>query len=174
MPNTVRHCAAPVALSLLLSACGAATPEPAATERSSNDWLLSAEGDEARFRLLQRQLRGFDQPMWEVGERFERVHNALERGNYELASYHWDKIKTTIDNGIAKRPARRANAEAFLLAGAWSDIRADFTSADPERAWAAFEKARAVCQGCHRAENVEYMNDQPLFDLGRPAAGAEG
>jgi len=28
-----------------------------------NDWLLSAEDDEAGFRLIHRQFRGFDQPM---------------------------------------------------------------------------------------------------------------
>ena len=62
----------------------------------NNDWLLSAESDEERFRRLQRQLRGFDQPMWEVGERFESLHDALLRNNFGLALYHWDKIATTI------------------------------------------------------------------------------
>ncbi|MCX7900317.1 MAG: hypothetical protein N2444_09595, partial [Methylocystis sp.] len=50
-----------------------------AEELTQNDWLLRAESDEARFRLLQKQMRGFDQPMWEVGERFERLHDALKR-----------------------------------------------------------------------------------------------
>ena len=37
-------------------------------------WLLEAESDSERFELLQRYLRGFDQPMWEVGERYRLVY----------------------------------------------------------------------------------------------------
>lgn len=158
---------------LLLAASAGCTPEPDKQDQSArgpNDWLLAAPDDEARFKLLQRQLRGFDQPMWEVGERFERLHTALGRGNYPLASYHWEKIRTAIENGIAKRPARSANAEALFLKPVWSDVDTDFKSADPARAWAAFERAKVACQSCHEAEKVSHMNDQPLFDLAAPAA----
>ena len=134
-----------------------------------NDWLLQAASDDERFRLLQRQMRGFDQPMWEVGERYTRMHDALTRGNGELAAYHWEKIKTTIENGIAKRPARRANAEAMFLEPVWEDVNADLKSGDPARAWQAFDRAKAACQACHTAEKVEYMNDQAVFDLAAPA-----
>lgn len=160
-------------LAALVAACEAPRQESQPTQRSSSDWLLDAESDEARFGLLQTQMRGFDQPMWEVGERFEGMHDALERGNSELATYHWDKIKTTIENGIAKRPARRANAEALFLTGTWDNVRADLASADPDQSWAAFDQAKTACQSCHQAENVDYMNDQPVFDLARPATRAE-
>lgn len=148
-------------------------PEPAKWDQSTrgpNDWLLAAPDDETRLTLLQRQLRGFDQPMWEVGERFERLHAALGRNNYPLAAYQWEKIRTAIENGIAKRPARAANAEALFLRPVWSDVDADLKSADPVRAWAAFERAKVACQSCHEAEKVPHMNDQPLFDLAAPAA----
>ena len=49
-----------------------------------------------------------------AGERYEKLFAALVRGNFELASYHWAKIKLTIENGTMKRPARRANADAIL------------------------------------------------------------
>ena len=80
----------------------------------TNDWLLDAPDDLTRFQLLQRYLRGFDQPMWEVGHRYAGLYDALERENYDLALYHWDKIRTTIRNGYLKRPARRANSDAAL------------------------------------------------------------
>lgn len=33
----------------------------------------------------------------------------------------------------------------------------------PEWAWAGFELARNACMSCHEAENVAFMNKQPLF-----------
>lgn len=157
---------------LVLSACSA-EPEQTKKPDSPNDWLLSAEDDSARFELLQKQLRGFDQPMWEVGERFERLHTALQRGNNALASYHWEKIKVTIENGIAKRPKRAANAKALLLDSIWADVDAALKSDDAGKAWPAFERAKAACMACHVAEKVEFMNDQPVFDLMPLASGGK-
>ena len=145
-----------------------AETQEAGPSGSSNDWLLNAQSDEERFTLLQQQLRGFDQPMWEVGERFQRIHDALERENYQLAVYHWDKIKTTIENALVKRPARRANAEALFLTGPYGDALTRFQSGDPQQAWDGFDIAKAACQSCHVAEGVPFMNDQPVFDLVRP------
>ncbi len=131
----------------------------------SNDWLLEAPNDTERFRRLQQYLRGFDQPMWEVGARWRGIHDALTRSNYDLAIYHWDKIKTTIENGYLKRPARRANADAvFLNNGLFAQVRAAFDSRDRAKAWAGFTTARAGCMSCHDAEKVSYMNNQALFD----------
>ncbi len=81
----------------------------------SKRWVTEAANDAERFQRIETYLRGFDQPMWEVGERYEKLYAALLRGNSELASYHWAKIKLTIENGTMKRPARRASADAFLL-----------------------------------------------------------
>lgn len=141
-------------------------------ELKPNDWLLKADSADERFRMIQKQLRGFDQPMWEVGERYTRMHEALTRGNAELAAYHWEKLRTTIENGFAKRPARRANAEALFLTPVWTDVDGDLKSGDPTRAWRGFERAKAACQACHVAEKVDYMNDQPVFDLTAPTDAA--
>lgn len=132
-------------------------------------WLLEAESDEARFVLIQRYLRGFDQPMWEVGERYGAMHEALTRSNFELAQYHWDKIRTTIESGYLKRPKRQANADAILLNSTWGEVNDALRSGQQEQAWAGFEKARNACLACHAAESVPYMNDQPLFDLRSPS-----
>jgi len=130
----------------------------------SNDWLLNAPDDKTRFELLQRYLRGFDQPMWEVGQRYLGLYDALERDNFDLALYHWDKIKTTIQNGYLKRPKRRANADAIFLDTLWADVRAALESRNAKQAWAGFAAARNGCISCHEAEDVAWMNDQDLFD----------
>ncbi|MBM3564089.1 MAG: hypothetical protein FJX16_01150 [Alphaproteobacteria bacterium] len=157
-----------VAFTLLFAVIVSGRSAPRAEELTQNDWLLRAENDEARFRLLQKQMRGFDQPMWEVGERFARLHDALKHENYELAVYHWDKIKTSIENGVAKRPARGESARNLFLGDPWNEVRAGLISADRKRAWDSFDKARAACQSCHQAEKVGFMNQQAVFDLARP------
>lgn len=151
---------------MALAGCGGAPEQK--TSANPNDWLLGAADDSERFQLIQRQLRGFDQPMWEVGERYARMHEALTRNNLDLAAYHWEKIRTTIENGVAKRPARQANAEALFLNPVWADVDADLKSGDRTRAWRGFERAKIACQGCHQAEQVPYMNDQSVFDLSAP------
>ncbi|MDD2761470.1 MAG: hypothetical protein PHH11_14415 [Methylomonas sp.] len=137
-------------------------------DNKTNDWLLGAKTDTERFELLQKYLRGFDQPMWEVGERFRAVHEALIRNNYELAAYHWDKIRVTIQNGYLKRPARQANSDTIFLNATWGEVKEAFGTKDAEKAWAGFEKAKNACMACHAAESMHYMNNQALFDLSSP------
>lgn len=138
-------------------------PLPEAPGKTPNDWLLNAPDDEARFKLLQRYLRGFDQPMWEVGERFESVYEALADENYDLAVYHWEKIRATIVNGYMKRPKRQANADALFVNGAYQPVLDAFKSKDSKKAWEGFKLARNTCQSCHEAEKVGFINNQPLF-----------
>lgn len=128
-------------------------------------WLLEADTDEKRFQLVQKYLRGFDQPMWEVGERYQSMYTALSRENPELATYHWEKIRTTIENGIMKRPKRGRNAKVLFLETAWPHVLSDLKSGDLIKAKQGFNKAKAACMACHAAEQVGYMNNQPLFDL---------
>jgi len=153
---------------LLMAGCNPGTG--IAPTDAPNDWLINAEDDETRLRRLQDQLRGMDVAMWEVGQRYEQLHAALGRENYDLALYHWNKIEVATTNALVKRPARRASAESIFLSGLTEQVRKGFESRDPEQAWAAFESARTACIACHQAEKVGYMGNQPMFDLRRPGA----
>ncbi len=154
----------------LVVGLGNAFSQNPAPRPPSNNWLLDAPDDAERLRLLQQYLRGFDQPMWEVGERYEQLHEALTRENYDLAAYHWDKIKVTIQNGYLKRPARKANSDALFLDRTWAEVDVALKSRDGAKAWAGFEVARKACMSCHDAEKVPFMNNQPMLrDLAAPA-----
>ncbi|MFN3623252.1 MAG: hypothetical protein ACK4TP_04245 [Hyphomicrobium sp.] len=145
-------------------AAGAGAEEGARDRNGNpNDWLLNAPDDRARFELLQRYLRGFDQPMWEVGERFQSIYDAIGDENYELAAYHWEKIRATIVNGYMKRPKRKPNAEALFVNGAYEPVLEGLRSNDRVKAWDAFALAHRTCQACHQAEGVAFINNQPLF-----------
>ena len=159
-----RHCwGAGAAMLALVAFSHGSWAEAAEGQADSKRWITEAPDEQERFQRIEKYLRGFDQPMWEVGERYERLFAALVRGNFELASYHWAKIKLTIENGTMKRPARRANADALLLSGTWDSVNEALESGDPATAWKGFETARAACMKCHEAEGVSYMNDQPMF-----------
>ena len=132
-------------------------------QAGSRRWITEAPNEGERFERIERYLRGFDQPMWEVGERYEKLHAALLRGNFELASYHWAKIKLTIENGIMKRPARKASANAFFLGDTYNSVVANLESGDQITAWKGFKRARTARMKCHEAERVGYMNNQQMF-----------
>jgi mono/diheme cytochrome c family protein len=150
-------------IGLLVGGLQDAGAQSAAPPKNVNDWLLNAPSDEDRFKKLQTFLRGFDQPMWEVGERYQRVYDALGDGNYDLAEYHWEKIKITIQTGYMKRPKRQPNADAMFVQNVYDPILAAIKSKDAAKAWDGFDLGRQACMACHVAEQVGFMNEQPLF-----------
>ncbi len=157
-----------LAVALLLAALPFA-PWADDDEQRPDTWLRGADDEGARFERLERYLGGFSAAMREVGERYERTWEALQRGNTELAEYHWEKIGDAIRGGYLKRPGRQANSDALFLDTAWPEALEAIRSGDPERAWRGFAKGRRACLQCHGAEGVEFMNDQPIFtDLAVP------
>lgn len=150
-----------------LAACGGPADAPAPEQdlrgTTSNQWLAEADDDATRFARLEYYLAGFSPSMWEAGERYAQLHEAIKRENYDLALYHWDKIRDVIERGVMKRPGRRANAEAILLDSVWPEARDAFASRDRDTAREALASVRSACMACHVAERVPFMNDQPLF-----------
>ena len=106
---------------------------PPQKQPPSNRWLEDANTDADRFRKIEILARGFDLPMWEVGERYKGVYNAIRDRNWELAEYHWDKIRVTIDVGLMKRPMRTQNSEDMFLDGPWKQMDEAIKSKDYRR-----------------------------------------
>lgn len=129
----------------------------------SNNWLQDADNDADRFKKLEIYLRGFDQPMAEVGHRYRGLYDAIKDKNSELADYHWEKISLTIKTGLMKRPKRTQNAELFFLDTIWSPMSETIKSKDFEKMQKQFMVIREACMACHIAESVTFMNNQPLF-----------
>lgn len=129
----------------------------------SNNWLLDADNDADRFKKLEIYLRGFDQPMMEVGERYQRLYDAIKDKNWELADYQWDKIRLTINTGLMKRPKRTWNAEGIFLDGVWKPMDETIRSKDYGKMEKQFMVVRETCMACHAAEGVPFMNNRPLF-----------
>ena len=132
------------------------------TSAVADDWLVDADQD-TRAERLSSYLGGFSAAMWEVGHRYEHLLQAIGDDNFELAEYHWDKIGGAIRGGYMKRPGRQANADALFLDAIWSIYLETLKSGDGEKIRAQLPQARDACMACHVAEDVEFMNDQPMF-----------
>lgn len=147
-----------VASSALLISAGAI----AVQQTDSRNWLTDADED-TRYERLEYYLGGFSSAMRETGERYRHAEQAIYDENYELAYYHWDKIKGAIERGAMKRPDRRENAEAMFLNSAWEVLAEALQKPEEHDVRGAFQQAKGACMACHSAEEVPFMNDQPLF-----------
>jgi hypothetical protein len=136
---------------------------PAQKKPPSNHWLDDADTDADRFRKLEIYLRGFDQPMLEVGQRYLALYDAIKDKNWGLADYHWDKVKVTINGGLMKRPKRTRNAESMFLDVAWPAMDKAIKSKDEGRIREQFGAVRETCMECHEKEKVPFMNESPIF-----------
>ncbi len=130
---------------------------------ATNNWLQDAGSDPERFKKLEVYLRGFDQPMLEVGERYEKLYYAIQDKNWGLTNYQWKKIKRTINTGLMKRPKRAPNAKAMFLENVWPKLESSIQSKQDKRIEEDFMLARQACLNCHIAERVDFINNQSLF-----------
>ena len=142
---------------------GVAVAQQAPTQPNRDDWLLNAPDDIARFRLLQSELRGFSMAMAEVGQRYQRLYDAIGDKNYDLAVYHWSKIKDAIVAGYTRRPGRKTSADQEFLDKVYQPVLDALKSRDGTKVWIDFAEARKACMACHEKERVAFMNEQPLF-----------
>ncbi|RUO25695.1 hypothetical protein CWE09_02900 [Aliidiomarina minuta] len=149
---------------LLLSTLLISVSALAIHKTENRNWLTEAS-EEERYERLEYYLGGFSSAMQETGERYAHVEQAIIDENYQLAAYHWQKIKDAIERGTMKRPDRRPNAERIFLGDPWQELLAALETEEPEdnKVRNRFKVAREACLACHIAEEVPFMNDQPLF-----------
>jgi cytochrome c556 len=125
---------------------------------TKSNWLLETKTDEQKFQKIQKQLRGFDLAMVEVGYRFNTFYFAIEDKNYDLAHYQWDKIKKAIENGIERRPKRKNNSESMFLNTQYKAMQDALLTKDPQQIQKAYTHTKQICNACHQAENVPFIH----------------
>lgn len=132
-------------------------------QKQNDNWLLDAKDDTERYLLIQKMVGGFSTAMQVVGQRYELTYHAIDRNNFDLANYHWKKIKEAIELGYLRRPARKENAVNLFLKGPWISAGEGIISKEEDKAKERFLTARLGCMACHLAEKVPFMNDQLIF-----------
>ena len=125
---------------------------------TKSNWLLETKTDKEKFKAIQKQLRGFDLAMVEVGYRFNSFYFAINDKNYDLAQYQWDKIKKAIENGTQRRPKRKKNSEAIFLDSEYKAMSEALDSKNAKDIQKEYEKTKQLCNACHVAENVPFIH----------------
>jgi len=124
---------------------------------TKSNWLLETKGDEQKFKAIQKQLRGFDLAMVEVGYRFNSFYFAIEDKNYDLAYYQFDKIKKAIENGIQRRPKRKKNSETMFLTTQYKAMKRALSSKNSQLIQKEYSNTKQLCNACHIAERVPFI-----------------
>jgi hypothetical protein len=134
------------------------------TKPPSARWLLDADDDTERFRRIQIVAGGSDMQMSQIAHRYEELHVAIQKNNWEMGIYHWEKLRDYMNVMGMKRPVRTQNLEdMFLYSGVWDSMHEALKSRDPQRMRTQFQLVRNTCMACHVAENVGFMNDSSVF-----------
>ncbi len=124
---------------------------------TKSNWLLEMNTNDQKFRAIQKQLRGFDLAMVEVGYRFNSFYFAIQDKNYDLAHYQWDKIKKAIENGTQRRPKRKSNSEMMFLDTQYKTMKTALNKKDEQGIWKEYEQTKQICNACHVAEKVPFI-----------------
>jgi hypothetical protein len=145
--------AAVAAVTLSLMALGAAR-RAAAPAVAETEWLRGTTGE--KLQEIERQLRGLDVAMIEVGYRFTELYFAGQDGNWDYAKYQTEKIGTALERALVRRPKRAASAAPFVN----EDLPAVMEVVERRDA-AGFlpimERLRTSCMKCHVSEDVPYF-----------------
>ena len=127
-------------------------------ETGRNGWIHGDSGQ--RWQTLERQLRGLDVAMVEIGYRYEELYWAGMDSNWEYADYQLAKVRLSLENGLERRPRRRASAEELFL-----PLLDEMKRAVATRERASFEKAFGAltggCNSCHVTEGVGSFHVEP-------------
>jgi hypothetical protein len=129
-------------------------PEPA-----QGQWIRGTEAE--KLNTIEKQFRGFDVAMAEVGSRYQELYWAGRDRNWEYAGYQLEKIGVAIRNAMERRPARSASAEKFL-GEALPLMKTGIDSKDTAEFARQFSLFTAACNRCHAEENV------PFFQVAAP------
>jgi len=125
---------------------------------TKSNWLLETKSNEQKFKKIQRQFRGFDLAMVEVGYRFNSFYFAIEDKNYDLAHYQLDKIKKAIENGIQRRPKRKNNSEIMFLNTQYKAMKKALNTKNSQQIKEEYLKTKQRCNVCHIAEKVPFIH----------------
>jgi hypothetical protein len=130
---------------------------PATIAQGAKGGWLAPLAPEAQLEALERQLRGFDMAMFEVNYRYTEMYFGAIEGNWEYALYTAEKIGVAIENGLERRPKRRANAETIFLKSVYPAVLEALKQKDPTLFKQRFDSLRSACNACHAAEEVAFV-----------------
>ena len=142
-----------VAIAALQKSSGAASVQ-VDRAASAGEWLKGTPGEQ--LRTVEKQLRGLDVTMAEIGYRFTELHFAGEDGNWDYAKYQAEKIDLALRLALERRPKRAKSAQPFLNESL-PPVQQAIAGRDQKVFREAMARLRTGCMKCHADENVSYF-----------------
>ena len=122
----------------------------------SQDWL--AGPPQEKFETIADQFAGFSAAMMEVGYRYNELYFAGQDENWQMATYHAEKIGDAIALGFERRPARAESAMAqSFMDNVLPEMLEAIETQDPEQFEISFEDLRNNCNACHQVEEMGHL-----------------
>lgn len=131
--------------------CAALSGGCQSTSDGSDRWL--ADDLDARWASVEKQFRGLDVAMIEIGYRYQELYWSGQEGNWPYAGYQVSKLRLALENALERRPRRSPSAEAIFLPTLDEMARA-VESEDLVRFDQTFSGLTSACNACHNAEGV--------------------
>lgn len=138
---------------LIFSACNQKTEK----NNVQGDWIKGTEQEQ--IKIIEKQFRGFDNAMVEVGYRYQELYWAGQDENWEYAEYQIEKIKIAIENALERRPKRAKSAEHFINT-ILPEMKKSVQSNNISLFNKNFQSLTIHCNNCHAMENVSFFNVQ--------------
>lgn len=133
---------------------GAASARDSHAAVSENEWLIGSTG--AQLHTVERQLRGLDVAMAEIGYRFTELYFAGLDENWDYANYQTQKIDLALRLALERRPRRAQSSQPFLNEDL-PFVSETIKTRDPAKFRQAMDRLRTGCMKCHTNENVPYF-----------------
>jgi hypothetical protein len=146
---------------LILTSCN----EETKNNTVQGNWIKGTQSEQ--IKTIEKQFRGFDNTMVEVGYRYQELYWAGQDQNWEYANYQLEKINTAIENGLQRRPKRAKSAEHFLT-NVLPQMKRSLKSKDRKVFDKNFETMTINCNACHDMEKVPFFTVKIPIDRQSP------
>jgi hypothetical protein len=133
--------------------CGKQSKE----DKAQGDWIKGTKHEQ--IKIIEKQFRGFDNAMIEVGYRYQELYWAGQDENWEYANYQLEKIKLAIENALERRP-KRAKAAKNFMNNVLPEMKKSIQSKDSIYFNKTFLTLTLNCNGCHMQEKISFFNVQ--------------
>jgi hypothetical protein len=189
--NGVLWLAAGCAVGVALNRPVRQSPLPAAhAQEVSGKPALDAAALKAELDVIQGKLPGQAHAMIDVGYHYTNLWFAGQRGNWPLAEFYFNEVRSHLRWAVRIIPVRKDSAGreiklAEILQAVENsplkELEASIKAKDREKFVAAYQFTLDNCYSCHKAVEKSYLTlkipDHPaeaLIDFAPPAESTEG
>jgi hypothetical protein len=121
------------------------------------EWIRGTK--EEKIQKIENQFGGFDKTMMETSYRFAELYFAGQDENWGYADYQLEEMRSAIENGLQRRPARAESADEFLTHN-MPEMQRAVDAQDRDNFNESFRALTLGCNNCHIMEDMPFLTVQ--------------